>query len=74
MSVSLTKPTYRVYYLNAEGRAFAAARIEAGDDGQAVATARRLADRSSVELWDRARRIAYFEGGAALPETSRRLT
>ena len=53
--------TYIVYRLNGEGKIRAAEWIEAGDDHDALAQARRLEARGECEIWHRDRRIGRVE-------------
>ena len=53
--------SYRVYFLNAEGRIMSAVDLSCDSDDHAAAEARRLADGRPVELWERARLIGRFE-------------
>lgn len=53
--------SYRVYFLNGQGRIMRAIDLACDNDEQAVAEARRLSSGQAVELWERARLIGRYE-------------
>lgn len=58
--------TYRVFWTNKAGRIVGVAEtIAARDDAAAVREAERIAGGRTVEVWDRARRVAMLNGAGA---------
>ena len=55
------RPCYRVYWLRGGGRIDGAEIIRSEDDGEAMTTARGMADGRSVEVWDRERFIGRLD-------------
>ena len=53
--------SYRVYFLNGQGRIVRAAELNCDTDEEATEQAKALASGQAVELWDRARLIGRFE-------------
>lgn len=53
--------SYRVYFLNGQGRIMRAVDLACDTDDEAVAQARDLASGQAVELWDRARLIGRYD-------------
>ena len=53
---------YKIYLIGKDGRFFKAIDIGCEDDAAAVAEAKTLVDGHDLELWQRDRRIARFDG------------
>jgi hypothetical protein len=52
---------YRVYVIGSDGHFFRSIPLKCADDTEATLQARQLVDGHSVELWQRARKIAAFQ-------------
>ena len=55
-------PEYRVYVVGTDGHFFHSHALDCPDDDAAMEEAKQLVDGFDVELWQRARKIARFEG------------
>jgi hypothetical protein len=53
---------YKVYFIGHDGRFFKAINLRCEDDSAAIAATKPLIDGHDLELWQRDRRIARFDG------------
>jgi hypothetical protein len=53
---------YRVYVIGIDGRFIRSIDLSCADDSAAIESAKQLIDGHDLELWQRDRRIARFEG------------
>ncbi len=58
--------SYRLFFLDGEGKIKKSRSLDCADDETAMAQARRLADGRTLELYDGCRLVLKFEPGAPL--------